>query len=57
MTDATFFFSSSKGSTPEASGVTGNITVPEIAHDTNEDEYVVSHQNALSEVPTVVGCL
>lgn len=29
------------GSTAEIEEVSGNITVPEIAHDTEEDEYVV----------------
>lgn len=32
------------GSAPEAEDVAGNITIPEIAHDTEEDEYVVSLQ-------------
>lgn len=30
------------GSAPGADEVTGTITVPEVAHDTEEDEYVVS---------------
>ena len=34
-----FFFLS--GSTPEEEDVSGTITVPEVAHDTEEDEYVV----------------
>jgi hypothetical protein len=29
------------GSTPEEEDVSGTITVPEVAHDTEEDEYVV----------------
>lgn len=29
------------GSTAEIEEVSGNITIPEIAHDTEEDEYVV----------------
>lgn len=29
------------GSTKEEENVTGNITIPEVAHDTEEDEYVV----------------
>ena len=29
------------GSAPDAEEVTGTITVPEVAHDTEEDEYVV----------------
>lgn len=31
------------GSAPDVEDVSGNITIPEIAHDTEIDEYVVRH--------------
>jgi activator of HSP90 ATPase len=40
------------GSTAEEQDVTGNITIPEVAHDTEEDEYVVSLLWALVPPPS-----
>lgn len=37
----TEFFSRSAGSTPDEQDVSGTITVPEVAHDTEENEFVV----------------
>ena len=31
------------GETKDAEEVSGSITIPEVAHDTEEDEYVVCH--------------
>lgn len=31
----------STGKTPDGTSVTGTITIPEVAHDTEEEEYVV----------------
>ena len=51
----TFF----KGDAPEAAGVIGTITIPEVAHDTEEDEYVVrsllSTPNEVSSVREAYG--
>ena len=34
-----------EGSTPEQSDVSGTITVPEVAHDTDKEDYVVGRLN------------
>ena len=37
------------GSAPDAEDVSGTITIPEVAHDTDEDEFVVCQSNPSRE--------
>lgn len=42
------------GKTKDGEDVSGTITIPEVAHDTDEDEYVVSHPNHTSFTSTSI---